>query len=188
MNTIDERSTPTVGSPSTSPAGQASPRHGANPDADHTADAIERDILVERNQARRRATRATWAIRIVVGVLFLGGWYFISERQLIDPLLISAPQEVARAFVTQLGDAKFWTDVTSTFAGAMAGLTIGAALGILSGVAFSRWPVIERAAGPFLTLANSLPVLRSRPSSSSGSVLDSARRPSSRPASSSSSS
>ena len=157
VNTIDERSTPTVGSPSTSPAGQAPPRHGANPDADHTADAIERDILVERNQARRRATRTTWAIRIVVGVLFLGGWYFISERQLIDPLLISAPQEVARAFVTQLGDAKFWTDVTSTFAGAMAGLTIGAALGILSGVAFSRWPVIERAAGPFLTLANSLP-------------------------------
>ena len=39
----------------------------------------------------------------------------------------------------------------------MAGLTVGAVLGILSGVTFSRSPVIERAAGPFLTLVNSLP-------------------------------
>ena len=152
MNTIDERST-TVGSPSTWPSQQAPSPYAA----DHTADAVERDILTERNQSRRRATRTTWAIRIVVGVLFLGGWFLVSQRELIDPLLISAPQDVATAFVSQLGDAKFWTDVSSTFAGAMAGLVVGAVLGILSGVAFSRWPVLERAARPFLTLANSLP-------------------------------
>ncbi|GLW99386.1 ABC transporter permease [Microtetraspora sp. NBRC 16547] len=122
-----------------------------------SAEAMERVIFAERRAARRKETILTWAIRIGVAAIFVSVWYVASSRKFIDPLLVSSPDEVISAFVTQLTEPRFWTDVASTFGGAMAGLVSGAALGILSGVALARWPVLDRAAGPFLTLANSLP-------------------------------
>jgi NitT/TauT family transport system permease protein len=115
------------------------------------------DLLAERTHDRRRETARVWMLRVGALVIFIACWYLASARNLIDPLLISSPEDVARAFVHQLSDPTFWVDVRSTFAGAMFGLLLGAAAGIISGVVFSRSRVIARAAAPFLTLANSLP-------------------------------
>lgn len=115
------------------------------------------DLLAERARARRRETTLTWLLRIGALAVIIGGWYLASARNLVDPLLISGPQNVARAFVNQLSDSTFWTDAEATFTGAMFGLLLGACAGILSGVVFAHSRVIERAAAPFLTLANSLP-------------------------------
>lgn len=120
-------------------------------------DEMEREIFSEQRRKRRKEMTQTWALRLIGAVLFIGGWYLASSRKIIDPLLISTPQDVAKAFVGQLVESKFWTDVMSTFGGAMMGLVTGAVLGILSGVALVHWPVLNRAATPFLTLANSLP-------------------------------
>ena len=121
------------------------------------AAAIGQQIIAERRRARRRATRLTWSLGTAIGVVLLGGWYLLAVRGLIDPLFISTPESVALEFVRQISDPGFWTDVGSTFGGAMVGLIAGSAAGILSGVVFSRSDVLERAAAPFLTLANSLP-------------------------------
>ncbi len=118
---------------------------------------MEREIFVERDRARRKAFCATWGLRIVWLALFLGAWYLASHKGIVDPLFISTPEDVGAAFVEQLGDRTFWIDVRSTFGGAMAGLVIGATLGVLSGVILSRSEVLNRAAAPFLTLLNSLP-------------------------------
>lgn len=122
-----------------------------------TTAAMEREILAERAHVRRRETWLTWVLRVVVTAVLIACWYFASAEKIIDPLLISTPLEVGRAFVSQLGDGSFWIDVRSTFSGAMAGLLFGALSGILSGVVLSRWTVLDRAAKPFLTLANSMP-------------------------------
>ncbi|MFE4503540.1 ABC transporter permease [Rhodococcus sp. NPDC056743] len=118
---------------------------------------MERSIFAEQRSDRRKATLGTWAIRVVVLMAFLGGWYFVSHRGIVDPLFISTPEDVGRAFIDQLTDSGFWTDVRSTFSGAMTGLLIGASTGVLSGVILSRSETLNRAVGPFLTLLNSLP-------------------------------
>ena len=122
-----------------------------------TAAAMEREILTERQQRRRRATTTVWLIRIGVLAAFVAVWQILSSRQVIDPLLISSPGEVAKGIGTQFTTASFWVDVVSTFSGAMAGLALGSVLGILSGIVFSKSEVLYRAAKPFLTLINSLP-------------------------------
>ena len=122
-----------------------------------SVDEMEQAIFRERDAARRKQATAVWGIRIGVAVLFFGAWHIASTRRLIDPLLISSPLDVAKEFIHQLGEGRFWTDVLATFNGAMSGLLIGATLGILSGVCIARSPVLDRATGPFLTLANSLP-------------------------------
>lgn len=118
---------------------------------------MEREIFAERDRDRRKAFCATWGLRIVWLVLFLAAWYLVSHQGIVDPLFISTPEDVGAAFVEQLRDRTFWIDVRSTFGGAMAGLVVGAALGVLSGVILSRSDVLNRAAAPFLTLLNSLP-------------------------------
>jgi NitT/TauT family transport system permease protein len=124
---------------------------------DTAADEMDRQIFAERRTRRRRALLLTWCLRLGFLLLILGGWYYASHDGLIDSLLISGPGAVGGAFVRQLTTAAFWTDVRSTFTGAMAGLAGGSMLGILTGLVFSRSAVLARAAAPFLTLANSLP-------------------------------
>ncbi|WP_033289819.1 ABC transporter permease [Amycolatopsis jejuensis] len=119
--------------------------------------AMEHAVFAERRKRRTRVRLQVWAIRIAVAVVLVGGWYFASHQGLINPLFVSSPDAVAKGLVNQLGDAAFWTDVSATFGGALAGLAAGGLLGIVTGVVFSRSEVLERAATPFLTLANSLP-------------------------------
>jgi len=119
--------------------------------------AAEDDILAERQRRRHRVALTSWAIRIGLAVIFVGAWQLLSGNNVIDPLLVSTPADVAKAIGSQFTDGSFWTDVLSTFGGAMAGLALGAVLGILSALAFSRSEILDRAFQPFLTLANSLP-------------------------------
>lgn len=120
-------------------------------------DRMEQEIFAERRRSRRRELTISWLIRIGVAVAFLAVWWFVSAKGIVDPLLVSTPHDVVKAFFGQLTEGRFWTDVWSTFGGAMAGLVAGAVAGIVSGVALAHYPALDRAAGPFLTFANSLP-------------------------------
>ncbi|WP_406634405.1 ABC transporter permease [Amycolatopsis sp. WGS_07] len=119
--------------------------------------AMEHAVFAERRKRRAQVRLRVWTIRIAVAVVLVGGWYFAARQGLVNPLFVSSPDEVAKGLVTQLGEGAFWTDVSATFSGALVGLAAGGLLGIVTGVVFSRSEVLERAATPFLTLANSLP-------------------------------
>ena len=125
--------------------------------ADSAANEMDRRIFAERRAAERRTTLLTWLVRLGFLIAFVGGWYYVTHNGVIDPLLVSSPEAVARAFIDQLSTELFWVDVQSTFSGAMSGLIGGSILGVLTGVLFSRSEVLARAAAPFLTLLNSLP-------------------------------
>ncbi|WP_228003033.1 ABC transporter permease [Nocardia australiensis] len=118
---------------------------------------MERGIFAEQRRDRHKALFSIWALRVFWLALFLGVWSLASHRGIIDPLFISSPEDVGRAFVDQLTDRAFWVDVQSTISGAMLGLLVGASLGVLSGVILSRSEVLNRAVAPFVTLLNSLP-------------------------------
>lgn len=139
------------------PGEPGSEQHVTAPQTDAAIAVMEDEIFAERRRNRRRTTVTVWLIRLVGAVVILGGWYLGVQRGVLNPMFVSSPEDVAKAFVTQFGDPRFWIDARSTFAGAMAGLVLGATLGIFTGVVFSRLPVLERAMSPFLTLVNSLP-------------------------------
>ncbi|OIH85399.1 hypothetical protein BLJ79_09575 [Arthrobacter sp. UCD-GKA] len=114
-------------------------------------------ILAERTRTRRKEKATVWALRLGALAAFVLAWSFVTRQGIMDSTLVSTPIDVGTSFIKQLSDATFWTDVSATFSGAMAGLVSGAVLGILAGVTFVRVPVLHVAARPFLTLMNSLP-------------------------------
>ncbi|MDI9948195.1 ABC transporter permease [Rhodococcus sp. IEGM 1305] len=118
---------------------------------------LDNTILVERRRARRNEKILVWTLRVGALAVFVSIWAYVSGNKIVDPMMISAPLDVAQAFFGQLTDGVFWTDVTATFSGAMVGLVTGAIAGILAGVVFARVQVLHTAASPFLTLMNSLP-------------------------------
>ncbi len=87
---------------------------------DEPAD-IDNTILVERRRARRNEKILVWSLRVGALALFVAVWAYVSGNMIVDPMMISAPLDVARAFIDQLSDGVFWTDVTATFSGAMVG-------------------------------------------------------------------
>ncbi|MCG2623101.1 ABC transporter permease [Arthrobacter sp. I2-34] len=114
-------------------------------------------IIAERRRSRIKRQLSVWALRIGVLAVFVFSWAFMTGQGIMDPTLVSTPGDVGTSFIKQLADETFWTDVSATFSGAMAGLVSGAILGILAGVVFARVEVLHVAARPFLTLMNSLP-------------------------------
>jgi len=141
METIAETDSPIAGNSATS---------GTTAYTDST-------ILGERRRARVKKNVIVWALRLGGLLAFVLLWRLVTATGIMDPTLISSPGAVGGAFIKQLADGTFWTDVTATFSGAMAGLVAGAVFGILAGVVFVRVPVLHVAARPFLTLMNSLP-------------------------------
>lgn len=138
-------------------------RPGSTPDdADSTDNAkaiaaMEASMFTEQRTRRRRRTTTVWALRLLFLVVIVGTWSVASAKEWINPLFVSSPISIAKAFWVQLSDGRFWTDVLATFSGAMTGLAIGGIAGIVTGVVFSRAEILERATTPFLTLMNSLP-------------------------------
>lgn len=114
-------------------------------------------LVKERNKRKATSAGIIWTIRLVTLAVALFVWWLIVDQGWMDATLVSRPQDVGLAFVTQLGDPTFWTDVLATFSGAMTGLASGAVLGILAAVVFTRVELLYEAASPFLTFLNSLP-------------------------------
>jgi NitT/TauT family transport system permease protein len=100
--------------------------------------------------------------RIVLGIVFLAIWQWVSGR-LIDSFWISSPSQVAGYinFLMTRGAAAYDGPLTFhlwvTFYEAMLGFTIGFAIGAASGFILGRSPRIYKIFEPYLLLIISIP-------------------------------
>ena len=90
-------------------------------------------------------------------VILIGGWQATAGQGWIDPFFFSRPSliaaRVAQWFVTGSIYRHLWTTAVET----VLAFLIGAALGVLVGLAFARQPAVSAIFDPYLKIANALP-------------------------------
>ena len=87
--------------------------------------------------AEARRHHVLIALRVLVGVAFLGFWEFASGR-LIDPFFVSSPLDVAARLWQWLVDGTLLYHLSFTLTATGLGFVIGALIGFVIGFALGR--------------------------------------------------
>jgi NitT/TauT family transport system permease protein len=119
--------------------------------------------------ALERQRRDRWLIplvRLVVLVVALGAWEWLSQVQLaghakpiLDPFLWSRPSRIAERVATWLADGTIVNNVFVTLLEAAMGFLIGTLFGVLVGFALALSNFWSRVFNPFIVALNSIPAL-----------------------------
>jgi NitT/TauT family transport system permease protein len=111
-----------------------------------------------RVRARRRAIIAG---RIVVAVLFLGGWQGAVSIGVLDPFFVGSPVGITRQLIAWLVDGTsqgpLWQQVWVTLEETMAGFALGAVGGVVCGVILGRNHLLADIFDLYIKIANSIP-------------------------------
>ncbi len=130
------------------------PQAAAALDGDGSDDAV---FVVDPSvRARRRETVTVISARIVLAIVALMAWEWASDRWGLD-LFISSPSRIAIAFVKIVGSGVLIRNLYATLIEALVGFSIGAAAGMMIGVAFGANRLVAKVLDPYLVGFYSIP-------------------------------
>lgn len=89
-----------------------------------------------------RALSSRWFIKIVAGLLLLGGWE-VWVRNFAAPF-VARPLKIAEAFPAVFADSAYWQATVSTFGAVIVGLAISIVAGTLIGLLMGRVRAADR--------------------------------------------
>jgi len=137
----------------------------ARPEAPRLSD---RDGRMEAAKAavrrrKRNRTLTVRALQVLLVVVILGSWEIMSRTGVLPDakLFYGRPSGVVQFLVDNR--SHLWTDALATIYAAFLGFAIGASSGVLVGLLFGRWPLLERAFDPVMNVLASLPRLALAP-------------------------
>jgi NitT/TauT family transport system permease protein len=116
------------------------------------------ESLAER---QRRRWRMIIALRIIVFVLFVGGWELGVRAGLLDSFFFGQPSAIIDKLIdwirngTSIGP--LWKQVWVTIYEAGAGFVIGSVLGVLFGITLGRNQLLSDVFSIYIKIANSIP-------------------------------
>ncbi len=118
--------------------------------------------VVELSKPRRRLDSKGWGPPLIVLVIIVAAWYFVTEVVLGESkrFLLPAPDAIFReGFFDPQVMSQLWAALGRTAFVAMVGLAIAAAIGIAWAVAMSQARWIERSLFPYAVVLQCVPVL-----------------------------
>ena len=121
------------------------------------------DAEIEATAARaaRHRKRAVLFWRWVILIVFLGGWELAARTELIDEFFFSKPSDIALRlydWITEgTSEGPLWHHLWVTVEEALIGFFLGAALGIVVGIALGRNRMLADVFSIYIKLINSIP-------------------------------
>jgi NitT/TauT family transport system permease protein len=119
------------------------------------------DVAATRAAALRRRRLGILGLRMLFGVVVIGGWELSTRVGLVDKFFFAQPSGIAIKLWTwtqkgtELGP--LWFQVLTTMEETVAGFLIGSALGIVVGIALGRSRLLAEVLGPYIKAANAIP-------------------------------
>ncbi|MEX5636084.1 ABC transporter permease [Parafrankia sp. FMc2] len=101
---------------------------------------------------------ATALRRACVPVLLLAFWQVLASTDVIDERLYSSPERIADTFVELTRDGTLQDNVGVSLLRALAGLALGAGLGLLVGLAAGLWRLAEETVDLTIQIVRTVPV------------------------------
>lgn len=91
-------------------------------------------------------------------VLFFGCWEGASRHGWLEPGLFGQPSQIVlylwHGFFVQ---GKLWLELGYTVSATLISFVLGSFLAVSMGLVFTRWPLVETAMDPYLTVVNAMP-------------------------------
>jgi NitT/TauT family transport system permease protein len=111
--------------------------------------------------ALRRRRILVNSIRVLILVVFLGGWQFLTTVGIIDPFFWGQPSGIWNQLVTWVtqGTAQgpLWQQIFATLVEAILGFFIGGVLGVIFGIVLGRNRFLADVLGIYIKALNSIP-------------------------------
>ena len=119
------------------------------------------DAPAASRRARRRHTQQVWIGRILVPVIFLGGWQLATEMGWIDKFFFGQPTGVWQALVHLFTDGtafgSIWLNLWVTIKEALYGFLLGTGTGVVIGLILGQNRILAEVFGPYIKVLNSIP-------------------------------
>jgi NitT/TauT family transport system permease protein len=119
------------------------------------------DLAAKRRRDAQRRQLNVAGLRLVVAVVFLGGWEATTRLGWIDVFFWSQPSAIfAKLWYwitqgTELGP--LWEQALVTMEETVGGFIVGSILGVIIGVALGRSRLLSDVLGPYIKAANAIP-------------------------------
>jgi NitT/TauT family transport system permease protein len=124
-------------------------------DRGHSATAIA------AKRAVRKRIALIWAARFGFAAFIIGGWQAFTTWGIVDPFFYGQPSGIWKRTIdlfqhgTEFGS--FWVDIETTLKEAVYGFGLGAAAGIVLGVALGQNRFLAEVLGPYIKIVNAIP-------------------------------
>lgn len=119
------------------------------------------DLVAKRRRDAQRRQLNVAGLRLLVAVVFLGGWELTTRLGWIDVFFWSQPSAIfAKLWYwitqgTELGP--LWEQALVTMEETVGGFIVGSILGVIIGVALGRSRLLSDVLGPYIKAANAIP-------------------------------
>jgi NitT/TauT family transport system permease protein len=119
------------------------------------------DLAAKRRRDAQRRQLNVAGLRLLVAVVFLGGWEITTRLGWIDSFFWSQPSAIFAKLVywitqgTELGP--LWEQLVVTMEETVGGFIVGSVLGVIVGVALGRSRLLSDVLGPYIKAANAIP-------------------------------
>ncbi|HEY6406882.1 MAG TPA: ABC transporter permease [Ktedonobacteraceae bacterium] len=124
----------------------------------------EVSVSMDTIRARRRRRILVNSIRVLILVVFIGGWQLLTSvgnPPLIDPFFWGQPSGIWQQLVTWVtqGTAQgpLWEQIAVTLEETILGFAIGVVFGVVFGVVLGRNRFLSDLLSPYIKAANSIP-------------------------------
>ena len=114
-----------------------------------------------RARAIRRRRLNVYALRVLVGVAWIGSWELLTRLKLVDPFFFGQPSGIVQKLQTWTTEGTalgpLWEQVAVTMEETVIGFAVGAVLGVAVGILLGRNRLLAEVFSPYIKAANSIP-------------------------------
>lgn len=119
------------------------------------------EVSMETIRARRNRRILINSLRVLLLVVFIGGWQFLTSVGIIDPFFWGQPSGIWNQlviWVTQgTAQGPLWEQIVVTLLEAVIGFVIGVVFGVIFGVVLGRNRFLADVLSPYIKAANAIP-------------------------------